>query len=395
MSSQPPTSSPTGEPTSATDEKAAPANSAVTPKAPGTTVQKWADPAMFTAMPLSASEGPKVSLTQAPADPLGVIAQLAMAYEGRFVESLAEITDDERRRYLKDMQLTKLAMPLEGVLFVFSISGVTRGFTHQMVRQRTAAYSQESTRFAVIEDQFASRVALPPSLQGTKSLLEWDLEAAQEIDSLGKHWPTDTDRDEDIDLVRDQLVERYGSQADKWRYRWDKALLAVQDAYQGNVGTGMPAEDARGLLPTNITTRINYVTNLRGLLDHAGNRLCTQAQFEWRQVFAQIAQAIREYGEGPRGYSILDNQGRKKIVSSFWQFEELSKLFRPVCYQLGKCPMKASFDRSCKIRDRVDANATANRPSAEWHLPGGDDDIIPNTKPIFPAEWLLDPGAAR
>lgn len=406
----------------------------------GSAIQKWVDPAMFPAMPLNAEKGPTVNLTQAPSDPLGVIAQLAMAYEGRFVENLAEITDVERRRYLADMQLTKLAMPLEGVQFVFSISGVTRAFTHQMVRQRTAAYSQESMRFAVVEDEFASRVILPPSLVGAKSILAWDMEAVAEVDAIPNiHFVTDQDRSEEIDRVRDSLVERYGTQADKWRYEWDKALQAVQHAYRKNVETGQPAEDARGLLPTNIATRINYVTNLRSLLDHAGNRLCTQAQFEWRQVFAQIASAIRQYGVGkkykvnlgtarniratplgpdgkPDGGAVWDlGDGTVYIdQSSQWQFDALAKLFRPVCYQIGKCPMKASFDRACSIRNRVDANAEINRPSTTWDaeydavdpleiaVGVGPKSVVrgPSGQPEFigaikPAEWLFDPGAAR
>lgn len=359
-------------------------------------------------MPLSAERGPQVSLTQAPADPLGVIAQLAKAYKGEFVDSLAEITDEERRQYLADMQLTKLAMPLEGVQFVFSISGVTRAFTHQMVRQRTAAYSQESMRFAVVGDEFASRVVLPPSLKGTKPITAWDMEAIAEADTFPSY-STDEERQAEIDRVRDSLVERYGTTADKWRYNWDRALQAVQGAYRYNVDTGMPAEDARGLIPTNIATRINYVTNLRSLLDHAGNRLCTQAQFEWREVFAQIAKALREYGQGQAYRTTvpaldgggLPDRDKTGVVGrrSSWQFDALADLFRPVCYQLGRCPMKASFDRSCKIRDRVDEFAKHNVPSSEWgHGEGvyGDGEAGPfEIKSIKPAEWLLDPGAAR
>lgn len=378
-SDRPPTSTPAEEHTSATDEKGAPANSAGIPKAPGTTVQRWADSAMFPAMPLSAAAGPQVSLTQAPSDPLGVVAQLAKAYKGEFVSSLSEITDDERRAYLADMQLTKLAMPLEGVHFVFSISGVTRGFTHQMVRQRTAAYSQESTRFAVIEDSFVDRVALPPSLAGVRPVENWEL-CTEEADPVG--------------------FGRLSDDQKNW-VDWMQAVTMVDKKYGKMVNRGMPAEDARGLLPTNITTRINYVTSLRGLLDHAGNRLCTQAQFEWRMVFAQIAQALREYGATNPHASYWEGE---TIKNSLWQFAAIAELLKPVCYQMGKCPMQASFDRACSIRSRVDAFALHGVPSSEW----GNTVIAPvavNTEgplggevelpPIYVEEWLADPAAAR
>ena len=63
------------------------------------------------------------------------------------------------------------------------------------------------------------------------------------------------------------------------------------------IANGVPAEEARGLLPHDTLTRLNYKTNLRNLLDHLGNRLCTQAQFEWRLVGAGIRKAIMEYNQ--------------------------------------------------------------------------------------------------
>jgi hypothetical protein len=167
------------------------------------------------------------------------------------------------------------------------------------------------------------------------------------------------------------------------------------------VNNGVPAEDARAVIPHAITTRLNYVTDLRNLSEHAGMRLCTQAQFEWRIVFMEIVKAIRNYGRDH-----LDHPGDD------WQFEALanSGLFRPVCYQQGKCVFKADFDRSCTIRERVDQNEHVGRPSAEWHLPHSSVQVVPNPggpmhmqsiqqtvriDGIDASEWLLNPAAAR
>ena len=108
----------------------------------------------------------------------------------------------------------------------------------------------------------------------------------------------------------------------------------------------MPAEDARGLLPTNLLTRINYNTSLRGLLEHSGVRLCSQAQHEWRLVWAKIIEAIRGYGG--------------------WQFEELAGIFKPICYKTGKCEFMADVDRFCSIRERVEAHHKLGEPSDKW-----------------------------
>lgn len=368
------------------------------PKPSGAEVARWADVAMYRSEPIQASEGPKATLLSGPADPLGLIAAQAKTYVGEFVDDLSDVTDDERRHYLAEMQKTALAMPLEAVMLNFSLTGVTRSFTHQMVRQRTAAYAQESLRFSVIEDDFAGRVALPPSLEGAKSMYYWDAEAMAQVDSSGRHFITDNDRDVEIDAVRDSLVERYGTDVDKARYEWEKAIRVTQGAYRKLVNSGIPAEDARGLLPHSITTRIKYNTNLRNLLEHIGLRTCTQAQFEWRGVAFQMMQALRAYGMGTR-YRV-NRGGIIHSASSQWQYEALAGLFSPICYRKGNCVMQASFDRKCSIRERVEFNASVNRPSTEWHLPlfaakGDNHEMIQIAGPIMPQEWMLDPSAAR
>lgn len=296
-------------------------------------VQKWADAAMFRSAPMhNVNEtGPKAFLLEVNRDPLGSIAAACKMYKGEVVYDLRTITDTERADYLKQVGATKLQMPFETVNFHFLLEGVTRSFTHQLVRQRTAAYAQESMRFAVVEaeEDWNTRTSLPPSI---------------------------ADKPDDDPQVQ----------------IWEQGVRHIQHTYSALVDGGMPAEDARGLIPHNMTTRVHYFTNLRGLLDHAGNRLCTQAQFEWRAVFFSIVNAVRNT-------DLCDE----------WQARELAKLFKPVCYNTGKCEFKADFDRKCRIRDRVDAFHDNGVPSERWHEGW---DTIPR---IDPREWAADPAAAR
>lgn len=334
-------------------------------------VQKWADKAMFAAEPLKASDGPKVYLVWMTPDPLGAVAAMAKMYKGEVVRSLSDVTHAERKEYLEQILKTKLKAPLEAVKLHFMIEGVTRSFTHQMVRQRTAVYAQESLRFAVKEDM-AEGVAIPPSLAGTN--------------------PYPEEEDYFSDLPQ-QVMRRI----------WDESVDFTSNAYNKLIDLGMPAEDARGLLPHNITTRLNYVTDLRALQDHAGNRLCTQAQFEWRQVFALIADAIRNYKpEGARLKSVGPNITAEERAAiqyldavAEWQFEAIANIFRPVCYLTGKCEFMANFDRDCSIRDRVEMNHEIGRPSSEWHESTVGKELPINIAPIRVGEWLMDPGAAR
>ena len=308
-------------------------------------VQKWADVAMFKAAPLDVQSGPRVQLLSCNSDPLGTIAAAAKMYKGEFVEALAFITDEERRHYLGDVRKNALAAPLEFVNFHFLISGVTRGFTHQMVRQRTATYTQESTRFAVKEDV---PVGYPPSITGQRM-----------------------------------------AQEENWKVVWDDCVKHIEEAYNSLINSGMPAEDARGLLPTNLLTRINYNTSLRGLLEHSGLRLCTQAQFEWRLVWVRMMEAIRDYGA-----TQFYHRPGSVAVGSYWQFEELSKIFKPICYQKGSCQFLSDVDRHCNIRGRVGELASLGIPSSKWgSIEFGERGY--KGVAIKDEEWMLDPAAAR
>ncbi len=276
----------------------------------------YADKAMFEAAPMGedAVTAPRVSLVSATPDPLGTIAAMCRMYEGKPTLSLEDVSDEERKHYWEQVQKTHLKAPLEAVDLHFFIEGVTRSFTHQMVRQRTAVFAQESMRFAVQDgDKLNARPG--PSINDTKR-----------------------------------------------REVWEEAMGHAHEAYKVLVSMGVPAEDARGVLPHDTLTRLNYKTNLRNLVDHAGNRLCTQAQFEWRYVFTGIVEALRTY-EPP-------DHGAPEIYGpqNAWQFQHIADagVFKPVCYELGHCPFTADFDRGCTIRERVDTGRWGEIDDREW-----------------------------
>lgn len=342
-------------------------------------IEKWGDSQQYHAERHGERVDPtkgveiKVNLLWMTPDPLGSLAAMCNMYEGKVVRSLYDVTDAQRKKALEDCMATHLKAPLEAVKLHFMIEGIDRAMTHQLVRQRTAVFAQESMRFAVV-GSLAESTTLPPSLQGT-----------------------------DPDYVRNRKwVRSEEEQAHRWRTEWDRALKTLDEVYHYLVSSGMPAEEARGLLPHCTATRTNFVTDLRNLSDHAGNRLCTQAQFPWRILFAKIVEAIREHSWQVPG-------------ELSWQFEAIadSGLFRPVCYQIGRCPFNATFDRACSIRSRVEAKAKHGVPSLEW----GEEQVLGQGNPpngpvsewgrdnevgmvdvipaINPAEWLANPGAAR
>lgn len=329
---------------------------------------------MFPSVPMPKGQGGRVTPTatviSATPDPFGTLATNCGMYEGKVTVSLDYVEDTARRQALEDMMSTALQGPLETVQFTILIEGVTRSFTHQMVRERQAFFAQESMRFAVVEGEtWHERAAMPPSVRGNP---------AREL-------------------------------------HWAAAMDQSQTEYNWLVNDGVPAEDARGVMPHDMTTRLYWTLDLRGLLHVAGLRLCTQAQFEWRLAMASVAKAFRQYSL----VSPLQRlAGHDSAVSGDgWQWRAIADLLRPVCYQQGRCGFMAKFDRSCKIRDRVEANAKLGRPSSEWDKEadlGYSNDNLDNGAPMFPwgmidergrshdiipaispVEWAADPTAAR
>lgn len=282
-----------------------------------TDITRYADKAMFEAesMPEDAVERPRVTLISATPDPLGSVAAMSMMYEGKVVRNLEDVTDDQRRHYWEQSFATHLKAPWESIDFHFLVEGVTRAFTHQMVRQRTAVFAQESMRFAV-KEKIAARPG--PIISETREA----------------------------------------------KVAWDSAITSLWEVYQWLIGHGIPAEEARGLLPHDTLTRLHYKTNLRNLADHLGNRLCTQAQFEWRLVAADLRRAIYEY----KPPALKGQAHTLEGYGSPWQFQLLaeSEIFQPVCFSMGKCPFKADYDRGCTIRGRVDEGKFEEIHPREW-----------------------------
>lgn len=295
---------------------------------PSTDVSTFVDKAMFEAedIPSDALEAPRVYLLSATPDPLGAVAAMSMMYEGRVITDLSVITDDERRHYFDECFKTTLKAPLEAIDLHFMVEGVTRSHTHQEVRQRTAVFAQESMRFAV-KDNLRESVRPGTIIKGDRIKREKYFEA---IDKIG-------------------------------------------EVYHWLIANGVPAEEARGILPHDTLTRLHHKVNLRNLMDELGKRLCTQAQFEWRFWAAGVRNAIAEY-TGPiyhrtaKGLAGQDEGGDSTRWHSRWQFQYIaeSQLFVPICFNSGQCMFKATMDRGCTIRERVERGAFDEISPAEW-----------------------------
>lgn len=139
----------------------------------------------------------------------------------------------------------------EFVDYVFQISEVSRAFTHQLVRTRTASYAQESHRA---------------------------------VDASEHDWVTPKG-------LSDEEAEDF-----------DLAAVSIMKGYKAMLEGGTHPQDARGLLPTNIHTSIVVKASLRTLSQMAELRLCTRTQGEYQDVFKLMVEHIERVHPWTEGF---------------------------------------------------------------------------------------------
>jgi len=189
----------------------------------------------------------KVSLLTYTNEPERTVAAAArLCYSPVGVAEILERMDDEKvENFIKKLFDLNHLSPFEHASFSFAIEGVSRALTHQLVRHRLASYSQQSQRY-VVEQNF--NFITPPSI-------------AKE------------------------------SQA---RALYRNLLKTIEEGYLKLIEMGIPAEDARYLLPNALETKIVVTMNARELLHFFEVRLCTRAQHEIRRLARIMLEEVRK-----------------------------------------------------------------------------------------------------
>lgn len=131
--------------------------------------------------------------------------------------------------------------------FTFSISGVSRALTHQLVRHRIASYTQQSQRYVKFSREELQYVT-PPTI-------EEDKEAKKLYDEL---------------------------------------MIKVADVYEKLIDKKIPPEDARFVLPNAATTNIVVTMNARELLHFIRLRTCERTQWEIRDAATEMLKLAKK-----------------------------------------------------------------------------------------------------
>ena len=154
-----------------------------------------------------------------------------------------EIERWDYQKKLQELDYMSKTIPSswEFVDYTFLITGVTRGFTHQFVRTRTASFAQQTMRVLNVGG--------------------W---------TYGKG-PT----------IKDSNKEVY-----------EEAMSMIADTYDTLISNGAAIEDARGVLPTNIHTNIVVKMNMRTFVEMVRKRSSARTQGEYRDVLEAMKDAV-------------------------------------------------------------------------------------------------------
>lgn len=193
-------------------------------------------------------------------DPEGYAANvLIFAKSTRLTMSpglLDEIKAWPWEKKLKELEYIANTIPAshEFIDYTFLIEGVSRAFTHQLVRSRQFSYAQQTMRILDVSQGPGWDYASGPSVSGAAD-------------------PNRTAADLRSAIYRETMED-------------------ISVAYKKLLDAGASIEDARGVLPTNILTNIMMKGNLRNFCELVKKRSSSRTQGEYRDVLMQIKSAM-------------------------------------------------------------------------------------------------------
>jgi len=174
---------------------------------------------------------------------------------------------------------------IEHACFTFSIEGVSRAMTHQLVRHRIASYTQQSQRYVTYNT--LENYITPPSITNNSE--------AKKI--------------------------------------FDETLRKISETYEKLLNLKIPKEDARFILPNAAKTNIIVTMNARELRHFFNLRCCARAQWEIREVAIEMLRQVKRVAP-----TLFENAGPSCVELGYCpegkmkppecNIEEIKKRFR-------------------------------------------------------------------
>ncbi len=199
-------------------------------------------------------------------------------------ESMCKVWDIEaENKLLNDLVISGHMSVFEHASFTFGIEDVSRECSHQLVRHRIASFSQQSLRYTKAQE---SAFRIPASVH-----------------------------------------ENSGFNA-----VWQNTIETLYKTYSELISSGVPKEDARGLLPMCTTSNLVMTMNARELLHFFELRTCNRAQEEIRKIAVRMLwlllqenKQLFKYG-GP--YCMLHGGTCNEVKSCGKRYKGQEEMFR-------------------------------------------------------------------
>ena len=182
--------------------------------------------------------------TSNPERAIATAARLCYAPVGA-AELMESMSEEQARKVLKTIMAGGHFSTLEHASFTFAVDGVSRALTHQLVRHRLASFNQQSQRYVRFADE-------PPVVK-----------------------PESIATDDQASAVFDEVIAQ------------------TAGGYAKLLDLGIPAEDARYVLPNATESKIVITMNARELRHFFDVRCCNRAQWEIRELAWRMLDLVR------------------------------------------------------------------------------------------------------
>ena len=171
-------------------------------------------------------------------------------------QSRERITDDSAAKFVEMIRKRGHETVIEHSAMTVEFNDVSRGFTHELVRHRLVAYTQESTRYV---DESNFRVVIPPDKNPDERLVELVLPGEIRVKVSFQEW---------MDLN--------------------------EQMYRGLRKAGWVPQDARQVLPTAIKSQIVMTANFREWRHVFRLRCAPDAHWEIRRVMVNLLKDVQK-----------------------------------------------------------------------------------------------------
>lgn len=169
---------------------------------------------------------------------------------------------EEMSAFIKDKLDKGHFSPLEHMSFTFAVEGVSRALSHQLVRQRTFRFSQQSQRYVNAEN---FEFVVPETIKNLKDKISFGIEDVPSVE--------------------------FGNGEELFK----NTLSSLMTIYKALIELGVSKEDARAILPNATTTNLVVTFDLRNFRNFYAERSCKHAQTEIRELAEEMMKQVKQY----------------------------------------------------------------------------------------------------